>query len=155
MKMRLTSRILAFFMMILMLSTPCVTVAQESSEQVDVEIAIAEAKRDAEADVNKLLWFGVGNLLSGIALVQDYSFLFSIGGLIGTYFYRPNPPAARFVGKSSEYVELYSETYKKEIGRNHALWSTAGCVSGGVVIAGCAFVGFASLGIVTAIGAQD
>jgi hypothetical protein len=143
-------------MTVLIFSMPFVTLAQESSERPDMVVAAeADAKRDANADVNKLLWFGAGALLSGVALVENYSFLFSIGGLIGSYFYQPNPPAARFVGKSPEYVNSHSETYKKEAGKLHALWSTAGCVSGGIVITGCVFVGFASYGVVTAIAEQE
>ncbi len=152
MKTRLTFRVLAYFMAVLMFSTPFAVLAQESAEQTDVEIAEADAIQDANTDVNKPLWIGVGGLLAGLALIHDYSCLLSVGGLAGTHFYRPNPPAERLIGKSSEYVNVYSEAYKNEVAKQQTLWSAAGCVGGGAIITGFALVGFVRLGIAAGLG---
>ncbi len=90
-----------------------------------------------------------------VPLPNGYSCLLPPAGLVGTYFYQPNPPAGRLIGKSAEYVNAYSETYKNERGKQQVLWSTAGCVSGGVVITGCTVVGLISLGVVTAISESN
>jgi len=152
MKINSIFHVFVFLMAILMFSTPFFTRAQES---IMATAAIEDAKRDANADVNKLLWVGAGCLLSGVSLVDNYSCLLSTAGLIGTYFYRPNPPASRLIGKSPEYVTFYTEAYKAESGKLQALMSTAGCVGGGVVITGCAIVGLTTLGIATAVAAAQ
>ena len=118
------------------------------------EQALAEAEADANKDVNKPLWFATGSLISGLVFVPlpgVYSCLLPPVGVAGTYFYQPNPPPGRFIGKSPEYVEVYSETYKKERSKLQALWSTAGCASGSVVITGCNVIGFISTGVIAAI----
>ena len=150
--------VLAFFIAVLMFSTPFTTLAQESAEQADMGTAEADAIQDANADVNKPLWVGLGGLLAGLTLIHDYGCVLSVGGLAGTHFYRPNPPAERLIGKSPEYVNVYSEAYKNEIAKLHTLWSAAGCVGGGVIIAGFAVVGFIRLGITAGLsenGGQD
>lgn len=152
MKIRLIFRVLAFFMAVLMFSTPFATLAQESAEQTDIVNAEADAIQDANADVNKPLWIGLGGLLAGISLIHNYGCVLSVGGLAGTYFYRPNPPAERLIGKSPEYVNVYSEAYKNEIAKLHTLWSAAGCVGGGAVIAGFAVVGLVRFGIAAGFG---
>ena len=125
---------------------------QESAEQTDVVNAEADAKQDANADVNKSLWIGLGGLLAGVTLIHDYACLLSVWGLTGTYFYRPTPPAERLIGKSPEYVNVYSEAYRSERAKLQTLWSATGCVGGGAVIAGFAVVGFVRLGIIASLG---
>lgn len=143
-------------MVILLFSAPFATLAQESMEQSDVEAAEADAERDANTDLNIPLWFGLGGILSGLALIHDYGWALSVGGLVGSYFYRPNPPVTRFVGKSSAYAYMYSETYKNEITKLQALWSTAGCLTGCAVITGFSIIGYVRLGITaTVTGEQD
>ena len=156
MKINTTLRILAFVMVVLMFSAPFATLAQESMEQSDVEVAETDAKRDANTDLNIPLWFGLGGILSGLALIHDYGCVLSVGGLVGAYFYRPNPPATRFVGKSSAYVDMYAETYKNEITKLQILWSTAGCLTGCAVITGFSIIGYVRLGITAIVtGEQD
>ena len=155
MKLNSTFRVFAFFMAILTFSLPFVVIAQQNS---DAEQAVIDARVDANKDVNIPLWFGAGCLMSGLLLVplpSGVSCLLPPAGLVGSYFYQPSPPAARFAGKSVEYINVYSETYKNERGKLQAIWSTTGCASGGVVIAGCTVAGLVSLGIVTAIGLDN
>ena len=154
-KLNSTFHVFAFFMAVLTFSLPFVAVAQQNSVEGQ---AVIDAAADANKDVNIPLWFGTGCLISGLVFLPLpgwYSGLLPPAGLAGTYFYQPSPPAARFVGKSVEYINVYSETYKKERGKLQALWSTAGCVSGGVVVTGCTVVGLISLGIGTAIGVSN
>jgi hypothetical protein len=83
---------------------------------VDAGRAAAEAIQDANADINGTLWFFVGCLgLIGIAVA---------------YLAEPSPPAARLMGKSAEYVMIYSTAYKSEgksIQGRHAIY---GCLVG-------------------------
>ena len=154
--MKINSRfhILIFFTAVLIFSMPFAAIAQQNSVAEQAVLAVAEAEVDANKDVNKPLWFATGGLLSGLVFVPlpgVYSCLLPPVGLAGIYFYQPNPPAERFIGKSAEYVAIYSETYKKERSRLQVLWSTAGCASGSVVITGCTVVGLVSAGVITAI----
>ena len=151
MKISSTFYVLVFSMVVLTFSLPFTAIAQQNSV---AEQAVAEAEADANKDVNKPLWFATGGLLSGLVFVPlsgVYSCLLPPVGLAGTYFYQPNPPTERFIGKSAEYVAIYSETYKKERSRLQVFWSTAGCASGSVVITGCTVVGLVSAGVITAI----
>ena len=62
MNIRLTTRFAIFFMVVSMTcSAPFHTFAQNNSVVAEAK---ATAEMDAEADVNKLLWFGAGVLLS-------------------------------------------------------------------------------------------
>ncbi len=155
MKINARFHVWVFFTAMLTLSVPFVTLAQQNSME---EQAIAEAEADANKDVNKPLWFATGSLLSGLTFVPlpgVYSCLLPPVGLAGTYFYQPNPPAGRFIGKSPEYVAVYSETYKKEKSKLQALWATAGCASGSVVLTGCTALGIVSTGVITAISERE
>ena len=99
MKIRSTFHVLALLMAVLIFSMPVVTFAQEAAAQAEQRKAIADGERDAEARVNKGLWFGVGCLTTVIGTVLAYSL-------------PPTPPAEQFVGKSPEYVAFYTEAYK-------------------------------------------
>ena len=126
--------IFVFFMAVLTFSMPFGTLAQQNAWR-------AAAERDAEADVSKPLWFGAGCLLLGASGCVGGSGLESplvdvilpglwVAGIAGSYFYRPDPPAERLLGKSPEYVAFYTDAYKAKRGKLQATWTTVGCASG-------------------------
>jgi hypothetical protein len=87
---------------------------------VDAGRAAAEGVQDADADINGTLWFFVGCL--------------GIIGIAVAYFAEPSPPPARLMGKSAEYVMLYTSAYKtegKSIQGRHAIY---GCLVGTALI---------------------
>ena len=99
MKIRSTFHVLVFLMAVLTFSLPFVTFAQQAAVQAEQRKAIADAERDAEARVNKGLWFGVGCLTTVLGTVLAYSL-------------PPTPPAEQLIGKSPEYVDFYTQTYQ-------------------------------------------
>ena len=137
MKIRSTFHVLALLMAVLIFSMPVVTFAQQAAAEAEQRKAIADAERDAEARVNKGLWFGVGCLTTVIGTVLAYSL-------------PPTPPAQQLVGKSPEYVNFYTEAYKakaKSVQGRSALIG-AGITLGGVAITygaiGCLFASAAA-----------
>ncbi len=92
---------------------PVITLAQQNSELAD---AVAAAEQDAKADVNQGVWGAVG-------------FLCSVGAVYAAYFHQP-PPAVRFVGKSPEYIHIYTRTYKAKVRNLQAGPATLGCLAG-------------------------
>lgn len=82
------------------------------------------AEMDADADASDVLWFGAGCLLGVI-------------GIALAYFIEPNPPAARLMGKASEYVMVYTPTYRRA-GRweqtKAAMWGCGTGTVAGVVL---------------------
>jgi len=63
--------------------------------------ACAQGELDAQTDVNGTLWGAIG-------------FFFSILGIVAAYLIEPAPPAARLVGKSQEYIQVYTDCYKRK-----------------------------------------
>ena len=149
-----------FFIAILVFSSPFVTIAQLHSGRVTEEIASAQssAETDANTDVNKPLYFGLGCLLTALpfisSLVIDGSFtpttiIGAPAGILGTYFYQPDPPMSRLIGKSPEYVNTYIRSYKSKRGKTQALWTSAGCVTGGCITG--ALISGVLVGVMTAL----
>ena len=132
MKINAAFHLLVFLMAVLTFSTPFVTMAQQNFVQAEVAIA---AEADANKDVSKLLCFSAGCVLSALFfLPSPYGYLLPPAGIIGSYSYRPGPPPSRLIGKSPEYISAYTTTYKSKRGNIQALWTSAGCFSGCVVI---------------------
>jgi hypothetical protein len=67
----------------------------------DSSRVIAQATQDAHADESGALWFFAGCLLGLIGIV--------IAAVV-----EPTPPPARLMGKSPEYISVYTTTYKSE-----------------------------------------
>lgn len=137
MKINSTFHVFVFLMAVLTFGMPFITLAQQNS--VEAQAIVDAATVDANKDVNKPLWFGTGCLLSGLTffpLPGWYSLLLPPVGLAGTYFYQPDPPLSRLMGKSPEYVDVYTSTYKSKRGNIQARWASAGCISGCVVVGG-------------------
>ena len=112
MKISSTFHISVLFMAVLMFSMPFVTLAQQGSAYAE---AIAAAEADAEANVNRTLWFAVGCLFTGL-------------GTIGAYVIEPSPPASRLIGKSPEYVAFYTEAYKAKAKGIQGQTALTGCL---------------------------
>ncbi len=120
----------------------------------------ADAKRDALADVNRWRWLATGCLLhsgcviglSATALVMTQSDRDTTGAevvtlCIGTYLvpwmgftrihsHQPDPPPSRLLGKSAEYVEVYTSTYKSKRSEIQVKWAAAGYLGGCLLGAG-------------------
>lgn len=142
MKINTSVRVLVLFMAVLTFSTSFVTLAQHNS--VEAQVIVDTATADANNDVNKPLWFVVGSLLSGLLFLPiPYGYVSPPIGTIGTYFYRPAPPPSRLIGKSPEYIAAYTSAYKLRRGNIQVRWTSAGCLSGCIVIIGVG-IGMAS-----------
>ena len=121
------------FMIVLLLRMPPVVCAEQNS--VEVQSINETAQTDASLDVNRPVWLITGCLLSGFVFVPGrYSLLLPPVGLIGSYFHRTGPPSTRLMGKSPEYVAVYTSVYKSKKGRLQAQWTLGGCVTGGVIV---------------------
>lgn len=128
MKINTTFHVLVFFMAALTFSMPFITIAQEDQWQLEARVA---AERDAEADTNQVLWIG-GTFLLGLA---GGCVLGSVG-LLGAHLYEPTPPTSQLMGKSPEYILLYTDAYKAKSRELHLRSSVLGCI-GGSVVSGC------------------
>lgn len=125
-------------------STPFVTIAQQTFVQAEAATA---AEADANKDVNKLLCFSAGCVLSALFfLPSPYGYFFPPTGIIGSYSYRPVPPPSRLIGKSPEYIAAYTSAYPLKRGNIQAQWTSAGCLSG------CVILGTIAVGIGRGIG---
>ena len=143
MKMNLTFRssLLALFMVVLLLSSPLATLAQQISAEV-------QAKQDGKSDVNKFAWFtagfiGCASAWTIIALTDRRGYIVdsatldqSLRCLTVTVPFLPIvyaisassvPPTERLLGKSPEYVNVYVDSYTKEVKRQRIILSAAGC----------------------------
>ncbi len=119
MKICSTFHVLVIVMAVLTFSMPLITLAQQSSVHAE---AIIAAERDAEATVNKPLWFGVGCLFTGL-------------GTIIAFVTAPSPPASRLMGKSPEYVALYTQAYQSKAKSVQGRSALIGCAISGAVYA--------------------
>jgi Na+/H+ antiporter NhaD/arsenite permease-like protein len=99
--------IIAVFMVFL----PVVSVAQSMDE------ACMQAEADAEAEVDKGMWF-LGGCLFGLIAV----------GI--AYVVKPNPPASRLVGMSPEYVASYTDCYTQKGASIQTSSTMYGCLAG-------------------------
>lgn len=151
MNLKFRSLFLTILMVVLIFYSPYATLA----EQISVE---RQAKQDAEADVNKSLWISTGcavlllpmlGLLAGSFVPQSSgsSFIgindqeawgFSIGCAVGCLgpltlisMYQQTPPPERFIGKSPEYIDVYTDAYKKRDRSLRVQYTAVGCAIGG------------------------
>lgn len=129
--MHITSMFHVFvcLMVILVLSLPFVSLAQQNTIQ---EQAIADAEQDVSVDVNGSLWF-LGGCLGNITVI-----------IIANVF-EPTPPASRLLGKSPEYIAVYTDTYRAKATNLQTSRALAGCLTGTAV----ACVGYSFLIIAT------
>ena len=93
MKIGSVYHILVFFVVILVFSMSFVTFAQQNSELSE---AVVAAERDAKTDVDQSAWWIRGCCLFGASQAGNVA----------------EPSPERLVGKSPEYVEVYTQVYK-------------------------------------------
>ena len=142
MKINSLFHVFACFMVVLIFSMPFVTLAQENSSesnsksahQISVEVsAKTAAERDAEINTNGLVWGG-GSFVLGLGT----GVLGLAGGCIGSigifavYLLEPSPPALQLLGKSPEYIEVYTRAYSAKA-RNLRLKQASMGYAGGFV----------------------
>ena len=91
-----------FLMAVLTFSTPIVTLTQENPI---IAVAKSHAVTDAKNDFNKVSWFGTEGFLNtfGVMMVQTNE---------------PPVPAGRLVGKSPEYLAVYTLNYQAKSTQN-------------------------------------
>lgn len=128
MKINSTFHVFVFLMAVLTFSMPFIALAQEDQWKLEARVA---AERDAEADANQILWIG-GTFLLGLA---GGCVLGSVG-LLGAVLYEPTPPVSRLIGKSPEYVIVYTDAYRGKIQHTQVRAAVLGCL-GGSIVSGC------------------
>jgi hypothetical protein len=93
-------------------------------QPLDAARAAMEGTQDAQADENAALWFFAGCLLGLI-------------GVVIAVVAEPTPPPARMMGKSPEYLAVYTQAYRAE-GKaaqlRSSLWGVGTLVVGVVVL---------------------
>lgn len=111
------------------------TIPIHAAASVGVEMSLGQAVIDAEHDAavaaDPLLWM-VGTLIGTSVAGCLFCGLPAIGV---AYIHQPSPPAARLMGKSPEYVMLYTQTYKEKIRSHQVMDATISCVGGSIVAA--------------------
>lgn len=121
-------KFLSIFILVAVIAVPVSTLAQEAGD------ACLVAKRDAEREVSSTLWFMMGCL-------------FGVFGVGAAYLFAPAPHVTGLVGKSAEYVAVYTDCYKDQ-GRNYQtrkaftgclIWTVVAALGGiGLGVYGCA-----------------
>ena len=132
------------------------SIAAVHAQQQSIYSLIAEAERDANKDVKKPLWFGLGGgicILGGIDMCVAIlgAFPSSSGSswfgyapgvpsqgkqttLLGSLFsrisnYNPAPPQKRLLGKTPDYVQHYTRAYQKKARHHQVKWAAIGAGS--------------------------
>lgn len=107
---------IVLFTAILILTTPFQSMAQRgvNDDKGNLQDAERFGEMDAENDVNTMKWLGCGCI--GLAI-----------GVGIAYFALPSPPQERLIGKSSDYVWLYTGAYKAKARSKQLKYSLIGC----------------------------
>lgn len=124
MKVNSTFHVLCFLVILTILSMSFASIAQETS---DAALAVVDAKNDVKEPFG---WLGGSFLMA--------SGLGCLGGsivILASQAVSPIPPTHRLVGKSSEYVSFYMNTYQSEIRRKRLIYTSVGCLGGTFVAA--------------------
>jgi len=100
--------------------------SKKQHPKTDEQQAIADAKKDAAAHTNPILW------ISG-------SFFFPIIGPIASQVYYGKVPGARLIGKSPTYIAFYVDNYKIAAKKQRFNYALAGCVFGSAIYGGVAW----------------
>ena len=77
--------------------------------------ALEDARRDAKSDYNALFYIGVGCCTGVFGLIYEYA-------------EEPEIKTARLMGKSPEYIEIYSAEYYRIARRRQLGYTAAGCL---------------------------
>ena len=106
---------------LMMLSLTFEAVPEETSDS-------AQAIVDAKNDITEPFGWLAGSFLASVGCL-------CIGGslvILASQVTTPSPPAQRFLGKSTEYVTFYTNTYQSEVRRKRLIYTSAGCLVGTV-----------------------
>lgn len=125
MKKGLLFRVLVVLMSGLSLSFPLQAIAQQRTTVIDAKTA---AEYDAEDDVNTAIWLAAGGVLGVVGNLPLGAV--AIGG---AYVYQPMPPAERLLGKSAEYVTVYTDAYKAKSRSLRLIAAGKGALGGSAV----------------------
>ena len=110
----MVKRIVIAFLAMCLVILPVLAAAQEATD------AMTQAQIDAAMNSNGMLRMGCG-------------FLFGIFAVGAAYIISTNPPAARLLGKSPQYVSTYSLAYSQKARSIRVTNSVIGCLVGAVV----------------------
>ncbi|MBA7604968.1 hypothetical protein ES703_12096 [subsurface metagenome] len=94
-----------------MIAVPIIILAEDAGD------ACLQAQMDAERNVSGPLWFGAGCL-------------FGILGVGAAYLIEPSPSAVGMLGKSPEYVAVYTDCYKDKGSSIQTKNAWTGCLIG-------------------------
>lgn len=125
MRTELLFRVLVILMSILGFSFPLQAIAQQRTTVIDAKTA---AEYDAEDDVNTAIWLAAGGVLGVVGNLPLGAV--AIGG---AYVYQPVPPAERLLGKSAEYVTVYTDAYKAKSRSLRLIAAGKGALGGSAV----------------------
>jgi len=104
-----TIKATCIFLAVLMFTLPVLVSALET------EKIIAQAKKDAENDVNGMGWMVVGCF-------------FAYLGVGAAYLFVRNPPPSKLMGKPADYVFIYAHAYRRAVRSKQVTNALAGCL---------------------------
>lgn len=104
-------KFLSLLVLGLVLAAPSVALAQETTDPC------VQGRIDAEREVDTPLWFAAGCL-------------FGILGIGAAYVLEPSPSAMGLVGKSADYVAVYTECYQDKGRSEQTRKAFLGCLAG-------------------------
>ncbi|RKU31447.1 hypothetical protein C6499_04535 [Candidatus Poribacteria bacterium] len=162
MKVRSTFRILALLIALLIFRSHSVFGRGPRPKKPEVKrkpiSAEVQAKRDAEDDLNKRFWIGTGcafillpalGCFAGASVARvnpgsDFDAecglaigsILAAGPLVLMLGHQPTPPPERFIGKSPEYIVVYTNVYKKRTRQLSRPYTAQGMVIGCVITGG-------------------
>ena len=116
--------LLCVIMVVFLLSTLFLTLAQQTN---DAAQAIIDAKND--------IYEPYGWLASSFLVSLAFGCLGGSVVILSSQMIKPSPPTHRFLGKSSEYVSLYTKTYQSKMKSKRILYTFGGCFGGSIVAA--------------------
>ena len=125
MKRHLLFHILVVLMAMFSFNFPVTAIAQQHTTVVDAKTA---AEYDAEDDVNTAIWLAAGGILGVVGNLP-----LSAVAVGGAYVYQPGPPAERLLGKSAEYVTIYTDAYKAKSRNLRLIAAGKGALGGSAV----------------------
>ncbi|MCG9127620.1 hypothetical protein JT359_08485, partial [Candidatus Poribacteria bacterium] len=120
MKYTLHVRAIALILFCIVFFIPVVAIALQDPVR---NHAIADAERDAAAQVNKPIWF-IGGCLGGILVI------------ILANMHEPHPPASSLLGKSPEYVSYYTDAFRTKSRNLQTSQAIRGCAANCLVVVG-------------------
>ena len=113
---------------LLLLLTNSVVFARITKANPEIQRAINDAEKDVVGDTNRYTWF--------LATMTTASIFGCCGGSIVSiisFYYPEKPPASRFIGKSPDYITVYTYTYKQKMKYRQLVCSSLGCLGGAFI----------------------